>query len=189
MNQEVKMQVAAFKEKRGSSASKEGASDPNYENITLTFRNRDQPKGSRSPPKTQVPAWSRPPSESAQVPHWLHRAMMSLYILLALVCITLLALTLVKNSEMSQKLLDLKTELQNVSILVQQCQEEQKLGCTEVLKHVKETKGHVDQMKSSVQKWNEILQKLSADMKNIQHAVQKISNELKPPKQQPTPSE
>ncbi|XP_058393998.1 mast cell-expressed membrane protein 1 isoform X2 [Diceros bicornis minor] len=146
MNQEVKMQVAAFKEKRGSSASKEGASDPNYENITLTFRNRDQPKGSRSPPKTQ-------------------------------------------DSEMSQKLLDLKTELQNVSILVQQCQEEQKLGCTEVLKHVKETKGHVDQMKSSVQKWNEILQKLSADMKNIQHAVQKISNELKPPKQQPTPSE
>lgn len=30
-----------------------GVDDPAYENITLTFRNRDQPKSSHSPPKKQ----------------------------------------------------------------------------------------------------------------------------------------
>lgn len=29
------------------------ADDPNYENITFTFKNQDQPKGSHSPPKNK----------------------------------------------------------------------------------------------------------------------------------------
>uniref|UniRef100_A0A8C3WT49 Uncharacterized protein n=1 Tax=Catagonus wagneri TaxID=51154 RepID=A0A8C3WT49_9CETA len=98
MNQGIKMQAAAFKDKKkGPPACKEGADDPAYENITLTFRNRDQPKGSHSPPKNKVPARARPPSDPAQLPHWLHRAMMSLHVLLALSCIALLALVLVKS--------------------------------------------------------------------------------------------
>ncbi|KAM9730165.1 mast cell-expressed membrane protein 1 isoform 2-T2 [Dama dama] len=54
MNQKVKMQAVAFKDKRrGSSGNKEAADDPNYENITFTFKNQDQPKGSHSPPKNK----------------------------------------------------------------------------------------------------------------------------------------
>ncbi|KAB1259766.1 Mast cell-expressed membrane protein 1, partial [Camelus dromedarius] len=53
MNQ-VKMQAEAFKDKkRRSPDNKEGADDPAYENFTLTFRNRDQPKGSHSPAKNK----------------------------------------------------------------------------------------------------------------------------------------
>lgn len=109
MNQELKMQAAAFKDKKkGPPACKEGANDPAYENITLTFRNRDQSKSSHSPPKNKVPVRSRPSSDPAQFSHWLHRAMMSLHILLALSCVVLLALVLMKNSELSQELLVLK---------------------------------------------------------------------------------
>ncbi|XP_034854121.1 mast cell-expressed membrane protein 1 isoform X2 [Mirounga leonina] len=118
MKQEVKMQAAAaFKDKKERApANKEGADNPDYENITLTFKNQDKLKGSRSPLKNQgkqpsasahctalggahAPTLSRPPSESAQVPRSLHRALMILYILLALSCIILMALVLVKISE------------------------------------------------------------------------------------------
>ena len=44
-----------------------------------------------------VPVRSRPSSDPAQFSHWLHRAMMSLHILLALSCVVLLALVLMKS--------------------------------------------------------------------------------------------
>ncbi|EFB25562.1 hypothetical protein PANDA_010891, partial [Ailuropoda melanoleuca] len=109
---EVKMQAAAFKNKKQRGpADKEGADNPDYENITLTFRNQDQRKGSHSPPK--IPTLSRPPSDYAQVPRCLQRALVTLHILLTLSCIILVALVLAKNSEMSQELLVLKRELWN----------------------------------------------------------------------------
>uniref|UniRef100_A0A8C6A3Y8 Uncharacterized protein n=1 Tax=Marmota marmota marmota TaxID=9994 RepID=A0A8C6A3Y8_MARMA len=63
-----------------------------------------------------VSAQPRPSSDTAQVPAWLHRAIMSLFVLLALTFlffITLSILMLLKNSEMSRELLSLKRELWN----------------------------------------------------------------------------
>ncbi|XP_049731756.1 mast cell-expressed membrane protein 1 [Elephas maximus indicus] len=128
-NQEVKMQAAASKDKKqGGPARNQGEGDPNYENITLTFRSQVQPKCDHSPPKSQVPAQSRLPSDPAQTPRWLYRAIMSLYILLALTFIffiILSAMILVKNSELSQEFLVLKMELWNVSNSLYEIQEEQ----------------------------------------------------------------
>ncbi|XP_042784190.1 mast cell-expressed membrane protein 1 isoform X1 [Panthera leo] len=178
MNQEVKMQAAAFKDKKQRApAHKEGA-DPDYENITLTFRNQEQPRGSHSPPKNRgkqppaspnltasggapVPAWSRPAPDSAQVPRWLHRATLSLYILLALFCIVLLALVLVKNSEVSQELLVVKRELQNVSISGQQCQEEQKQGWSSIQQLVTEARQVIGMINTNVHIGNEKVKTLS----------------------------
>ncbi|XP_015327524.1 mast cell-expressed membrane protein 1 isoform X3 [Bos taurus] len=72
---QVKMQPVAFKDKRrGSSGNKEdlragflkplndlptAADDPNYENITFTFKNQNRPKGSHSPPKNKDSEMSR----------------------------------------------------------------------------------------------------------------------------------
>ncbi|XP_012900852.1 mast cell-expressed membrane protein 1 isoform X2 [Mustela putorius furo] len=127
----VKMQAAAFKDKKQRApADKEGADNPDYENITLTFRNQDQLKGRHSPSKDQhkqppanthraalggahVSTLSRRPSDSAQIPHCLHRALMSLHVILILSCVILLAVVLAKNSEMSRELLVLKRELWN----------------------------------------------------------------------------
>ncbi|XP_057566029.1 mast cell-expressed membrane protein 1 [Hippopotamus amphibius kiboko] len=179
MNQEVEMQAAAFKDKKwGSQAHKKGADDPAYENIT--FKSRDQPEGSHSPPKSK--AQSKPSSDPAQVPHWLPRAMMSLQVLLALSCIVLLAMVLVKNSEMSQELLVLKEELQNVSISVGQCQEKQEKHWNSVNSGIQEAKHSIDTVKNKVQEGNQKLKTLETVSNEIKSTSQKILQELKMPK-------
>ncbi|XP_060037597.1 mast cell-expressed membrane protein 1 isoform X2 [Erinaceus europaeus] len=51
----VRMQPAAPKDKkRGAQAHKEGEKDPEYENINLAFRNREQQKGGHLTPKNQT---------------------------------------------------------------------------------------------------------------------------------------
>ncbi|XP_014922973.2 mast cell-expressed membrane protein 1 isoform X1 [Acinonyx jubatus] len=209
LNQEVKMQATAFKDKKQRAPDhKEGSvpqgADPDYENITLTFRNQEQPRGSHSPPKNRgkqppasphltasggapVPAWSRPAPDSAQVPRWLHRATLSLYTLLALFCIVLLALVLVKNSEVSQELLVVKRELQNVSISGQQCQEEQKQGWSSIQQLITEARQDIDMIKRNVHMGNEKVKMLSTDLSQIKTKLHEISKILeKKPQPQPT---
>ncbi|KAK2489293.1 hypothetical protein MC885_007003 [Smutsia gigantea] len=77
------------------------------------------------PSSAPAPTRPRPPADSAQVPRWLHGAILTLYVLVALCCITVAASVLVKHSALSQELLDLKRELGNISASVGQCQEEQ----------------------------------------------------------------
>ncbi|CAK6445147.1 unnamed protein product [Pipistrellus nathusii] len=167
INQEVGMQAAAFKDKqRGTPAHSAAVDDPNYENITVTLRKQDHPKGSHSPPKSKVPARARPPSDSAQGPRWLHRAFTSLYILLALISIILLVLVLVKNSEMSQELLVLKREIWNVSISARECEEGQRQGWRSVEQSISNAKqridlaNHVSRIKTQSQQIMSILQKM-----------------------------
>ncbi|KAB1259764.1 Trafficking protein particle complex subunit 5 [Camelus dromedarius] len=157
MNQ-VKMQAEAFKDKkRRSPDNKEGADDPAYENFTLTFRNRDQPKGSHSPAKNKVPSQSRPPLDSAQGLYSLHRAMVSLSLLLALSCVVLLALVLMKNSEMSQELLNLKGELQNVSLSAQGCLELQKEAWSTLNQSTRMAVQGINTLKNKVQEQSQKL--------------------------------
>ncbi|XP_044609201.2 mast cell-expressed membrane protein 1 isoform X2 [Equus asinus] len=143
MNREVKMQAAAFKEKRGAPANK-GAGDPNYENIVLNFRNRDQPKSAHSSPKNQ-------------------------------------------DLETSQELLHLKRELSNVSLLVQQCQEEQKLSREDILKNIIAVKKNISMVQDKVQHMNDNLKDLSKDVSNITTNVKKIFGELEKQANKPTP--
>ncbi|XP_070944251.1 mast cell-expressed membrane protein 1 isoform X2 [Macaca nemestrina] len=179
-HQEVKMQAPAFKDKkRGISAKNQGAHDPDYENITLAFRNQDHAKGGHSRPTSQgeqtrptsqVPAQGRPPSDSTQVPRWLYRAILSLYILLALafvLCIILSAFIMMKNAEMSKQLLGFKTELWNG-------EERQK----EVWKSVQ---GNITTVRSKVEK----LEMQLADIRNINMKVQKILELLQTKPQSP----
>ncbi|XP_007951894.2 mast cell-expressed membrane protein 1 [Orycteropus afer afer] len=164
MNQEVKMQAAAFKDKKpGCLAQNKDASDPDYENISLTFRNQGRPNGNHSPPKSQVPAKSRPPSGPAQTPQWLYRAIMSLYILLALTFIffiILSAVVLVKNAEMSQELLVLKRELWNVSNSVREGQEAQNKGQTHIQWAVDQNKAAISNVNTTIQNGNDKLDTL-----------------------------
>ncbi|XP_042105943.1 mast cell-expressed membrane protein 1 isoform X2 [Ovis aries] len=148
------MQAVAFKDKRRGSAGNKAADDPNYENITFTFKNQNQPKGSHSPPKNKVPAESRPPSDTAQGHHWLPKAMMSLNTFLTLSCMVLLAVVLVKNSEMSRELVVLKEELWNVSTSVQEYQEEQKTQWGNVEQRVTAAKQSIDTVMRNVQEGN-----------------------------------
>ncbi|XP_047633226.1 mast cell-expressed membrane protein 1 isoform X1 [Phacochoerus africanus] len=187
MNQELKMQAAAFKDKKkGPPDCKEGADDPAYENITLTFRNRDQSKSSHSLPKNKVPVRSRPSSDPAQFSHWLHRAMMSLHILLALSCVVLLALVLMKNSELSQELLVLKREIWNVSISVRECQKEQKAGWSTIKERTNSNKELIEMVKNKVQEGNLKLRTLPTDLTNIRNELRKITEMLKTPSPKPT---
>ncbi|XP_037680355.1 mast cell-expressed membrane protein 1 isoform X2 [Choloepus didactylus] len=157
------MQTAEFNKKQKGPAKNKGADDPDYENVILTFRNQGQPRGCHSSPKSQVPTQSTPSSDLAKIPHWFHRAITSLYILLAVIfifCIILSALVLVKNSEMSQELLALKQELWNNSNLVRECQEEQKTGSGLLREDIQETKNFI---KSNFREGNGKLEKLQAE--------------------------
>ncbi|KAM9689117.1 mast cell-expressed membrane protein 1 [Trichechus inunguis] len=177
MNQEVKMQAAASKDKkRGGPAKNKGAEDPDYENITLTFRNQHRPKGGHSPPVSQVPAQSRPLSAPAQIPHWLYRAIMSLYILLALTFvffIILSAMVLLKNSEMSQELLVLKTELLNVSNSMRESQEEQKKSQSHVQQAISQIKMTINTVDTNVQKENVKLDTLKEELNQVKVELEK----------------
>ncbi|XP_023042517.1 mast cell-expressed membrane protein 1 [Piliocolobus tephrosceles] len=165
-HQEVKMQAPAFKDKkRGISAKNQGAHDPDYENITLAFRNQDHGKGGHSRPTSQVPAQGRPPSDPTQVPRWLYRAILSLYILLALafvLCIILSAFIMMKNAEMSKQLRGFETELWNVSNSMQACEERQKVW--------KSVQSSIIMVRSKVDK----LETQLADIRNVDMKVQEI---------------
>ncbi|XP_048669138.1 mast cell-expressed membrane protein 1 isoform X2 [Marmota marmota marmota] len=54
------MQAAAFRDKKGgNTGDHKDTHDPDYENITLTFRNRDQPRDSHLAPMNQDSEMSR----------------------------------------------------------------------------------------------------------------------------------
>ncbi|XP_028635644.1 mast cell-expressed membrane protein 1 isoform X3 [Grammomys surdaster] len=129
MSQPSRMHAPASQDKnRRKPDHNEGAHNPDYENITLAFRNKDQIKLSQSTPTNQ--AKFKPSQDTAQVPPWLYRTIMMLYVLLALIflsCIILSALVLVKNSQMSKELWTLRAELSNVSNTVWNIQEYQNL--------------------------------------------------------------
>nr|XP_012646215.1 mast cell-expressed membrane protein 1 [Microcebus murinus] len=152
------MQAAALKDKkRGSPAHREGANDPDYENITLAFRNQNQPKGGH--PRLTSQAQPKSPSDPAQVPPWLYRAIMSLYILLTvalLFCIILSALILVKNSEMSKEVQNLKAELWNVSALIRECEKTQKGGFHSVEERIAEVRKKVEKLETQPAEINKI---------------------------------
>nr|XP_025841495.1 mast cell-expressed membrane protein 1 [Vulpes vulpes] len=182
-NQKVEMQAAAFKDKKQRvPADKEGADNPDYENITLAFRNQEQPKGSHLAPKNQIPTLSRLPSDSGQLPRCLHRVIMSLYMLLALSCIILLVLVLMKNLEMSQELLALKRELWNVSVSVQECQEQQNQGWSTVRQLLVEAKRDISMVGRNAQFASEKVKTLQADISHIKNKLQEISKMPEKPK-------
>ncbi|XP_007460806.1 PREDICTED: mast cell-expressed membrane protein 1 [Lipotes vexillifer] len=181
-NQEIKMQAAAFKNKKRRSPANEGADDPAYENIT--FKTQHQPKGGHSPPENK--AQSKPASDPAQVPHWLPKAMMSLYVLLALslLLIILSALVLVKNSEMSQELLVLRSELHNVSLSVGECQDKER-------KRWNDVKQGIDTVTSKVHEGNQKLRTLAtvSSINEIKTTLQEILQMLKMPNPKLVPTD
>ncbi|XP_070314764.1 mast cell-expressed membrane protein 1 [Odocoileus virginianus] len=179
------MQAVIKHKRRGSSGNKEAADDPNYENITFTFKNQNQPKGSHSPPNNKVPAESRPPSDTAQEHHWLPKAMMSLNTFLTLSCMVLLALVLVKNFEVSRELVVLKEVLWKV----QGYQEEQKTQWATVKQNITAAKQSLDTIKRSIQEGN-LKQRQLATVQNIDEVkktLKEILNMLKMSKPSPTP--
>nr|XP_045758205.1 mast cell-expressed membrane protein 1 [Mirounga angustirostris] len=104
-----------------------------------------------------APTLSRPPSESAQVPRSLHRALMILYILLALSCIILMALVLVKISES-----------------VRECQNKNQ-GWSSVWQLIME---NINVVKRDVQSESEKMKTLLTDMNQIKNKLQEISKAL-----------
>ncbi|XP_062035263.1 mast cell-expressed membrane protein 1 [Lepus europaeus] len=183
MNQELKMQaVLPRAKKQVVPASDEGDHDPDYENVTLTHRNHDQPRSGDAPSTTsQGAAQPRPPSDAAQVPQWLYKAIMSLYILLALaflLCIILSALVLVKYSEMAEELQDLRTQLWNVSSWTQRCREEQQTGWSSVERLLHEVMNSIQGVASKAQAGSEKLKTVTAEITQINRNIQKIFEKL-----------
>ncbi|XP_004614924.1 mast cell-expressed membrane protein 1 [Sorex araneus] len=181
-NLEGKMQASTFKDKKqGAPASKEAADDPEYENITLTFKHWDQSKGRDKLPKNSGPAQKGQPSAPAPVPVWLYRAVLSLYILLALMflfCIILSAFILVKNSEMSRELLELKMELSNISNTLRVCQEEWKADQARLLDAIQETQESIGVEYKVVNGYSSKLDGIVKDTGYIKSKVNTISQNV-----------
>ncbi|XP_052610788.1 mast cell-expressed membrane protein 1 [Peromyscus californicus insignis] len=181
------MQASAFQDKnRRKPDHSEGTHDPNYENITLPFRNKDQLKLSESAPRKQ--AQPKPSLDTPQVPPWLHRTIMILYVLLALIflsCIILSALVLVKNSEMSRELWSLRGKLSNVSNMVLNCQDQQRNHWKAVQQGIQEAKNNIGVVLSKVQSGNDKLRTVPADITEIKKTLERL--EKKTPARKPEP--
>ncbi|XP_013364616.1 PREDICTED: mast cell-expressed membrane protein 1 isoform X1 [Chinchilla lanigera] len=176
------MQAAAFKDKhRGETGGSKDACDPEYENITLTCRDRNQPKGGHPGPLKRAPAQPRSPSDSAQVPVWLQRSVTSLYVFLTLIflfCIALSALVLVKTAEMSREMLSLKRELSNISNSALECQEEQRKGWIKVQRHIQEVTSSIVTVQNQVKAADQRLKPVPTDITQIKQNTQKILEAL-----------
>ncbi|EDL21944.1 mast cell-expressed membrane protein 1 [Mus musculus] len=162
----------------------EGAHNPDYENITLAFRNKDQLKLSQSTPTKQ--AKFKTSLDPAESPPWLYRTIMMLYVLLALVflsCIVLSALVLVKNSEMSKELWTLKAELSNVSDTVwniRELQNQQTRIWEAAQGDIKEVKKTLGTVMSSIQTGNDRLKTVPADITQIKKTLEALEKKAQP---------
>ncbi|XP_036065106.1 mast cell-expressed membrane protein 1 [Onychomys torridus] len=170
------MQASAFPDKnRRKPGHYEGAQDPNYENITLPFRNKDQLRLSQPAPSKQ--AQPKPSLDTLQVPPWLHRAITILYVLLGLIflaCIILSALVLVRNSEMSRELWSLRGELSNVSNTVLSCQDQQRNHWKAVQQGIQQAKNNIGEVLSKVQSGNDKLKTVPADITEIKKTLERL---------------
>ncbi|KAM9241629.1 LOW QUALITY PROTEIN: mast cell-expressed membrane protein 1 [Dugong dugon] len=180
MNQEVKMQAADSKDKKQGGLAKNKGSDPwedpDYENITLTFRNQHQPKGGHSPPMSQVPAQSRPLSAPAQIPHWLYRAIMSLYILLVLTFVFFIILSAMV--------------LLKISNSMRESQKEQKKSQSHVQQAISQIKMTINTVDTNVQKENVKLDTLKKELNQVKVELEKkMETILKPPEKKQNPRE
>lgn len=157
-----------------------GAHNPDYENITLAFRNKDQLKLSQSTPTKQ--AKFKTSLDTAQPPPQLYRTIMMLYVLLALIflsCIVLSALVLVKNSEMSKELWMLKENLFNVSDTVLNIRELQNQQ-NSVWEAVQRNIGEVKKTVSSIQSGNDKLKAVPADITQIKKTLEALEKKAQP---------
>lgn len=156
-----------------------GTHHPDYENITLAFRNKEELKLNQSAPKKQAQVKSS--LDTPQTPPWLHRTIMVFYVLLALIflfCIILSALVLVKNSEMTRELWSLRAELLNVSSLVLKCQDQQNNHWKAVQTDIREAKSNIATVSSKVQSGNDRLKTVPADITDIKKTLQALENKV-----------
>ncbi|XP_023560911.1 mast cell-expressed membrane protein 1 [Octodon degus] len=172
------MQAAAFKDKhRGETGDNKGASDPEYENITLSFRDRDQPKCGHPGPTKRALVQPRSPPDSAQVPVRLQRSIMGLYVLLILMLLfslVLSTLVLLKNAEMSREIQGLKREFSNVSHSALQCQEEQRKGWATIHRNIGEVTKSITTVQSLIEAMNQKLKSAPTEITQINRNTQKI---------------
>ncbi|XP_027700031.1 uncharacterized protein LOC114029646 isoform X2 [Vombatus ursinus] len=109
--------------------------DPDYENISMTVRNQNGALEQQSMPVHWAPAASAPRSSSGLC--LVRRSSLCLSLLLVLsflLSISLLSLVVVKSSDFSEKLMSMKSELWNVSSILQKEQENAEQLETKIIK-------------------------------------------------------
>lgn len=166
-----------------------GACEPEYQNIALPLRDRDQPKRGHPGPAKRALAQPRSAPDSAQVPAWLPRSLLSLCVLLTLsflLCIALSALVLVKSAEMSRDIAGLKREFSNFSDSAFECREEQRKGGAilrrdigEVVKSIATVRGLIEAMKHNLKSAPAEITQISKNTQKILEALEKTNT--KPP--------
>ncbi|XP_038596421.1 mast cell-expressed membrane protein 1 [Tachyglossus aculeatus] len=174
MNQKLDTeQTWKSKKKRHPKADHvEKKDDPEYENITMTFKKQHDLGIPSSPPA--VPAPIVPGPSKLSVPGWVHKSIMSLYVLLVfsfMLSIIFFLLVLVKISQVSQELENVQLALSN-SI-------QNELNTTAM-----NFSSRMDAIESKVKTLNEKLQKnldLSGQLKKLESALKTLMGRLTPP--------
>ncbi|XP_013364617.1 PREDICTED: mast cell-expressed membrane protein 1 isoform X2 [Chinchilla lanigera] len=165
------MQAAAFKDKhRGETGGSKDACDPEYENITLTCRDRNQPKGGHPGPLKRGPAGhlaSLPqPQPSPGHPQTVPRSRCG--------CRGPSR----ASAEMSREMLSLKRELSNISNSALECQEEQRKGWIKVQRHIQEVTSSIVTVQNQVKAADQRLKPVPTDITQIKQNTQKILEAL-----------
>ncbi|XP_020833801.1 mast cell-expressed membrane protein 1-like [Phascolarctos cinereus] len=148
--------------------------DPDYENISVITWKRNGALEQQSMPIHWAPAASAPSSSSGRC--LVHRPVLCLYLLLALsflLGISLLSLVVVKSSDFSEQLRSVKSELWNVSSILQKEQENTEQLEIKIIK-IKAISDACDAMVKQVSKdlssKREILNILNAKVEKLEKA-------------------
>ncbi|XP_036609679.1 mast cell-expressed membrane protein 1 [Trichosurus vulpecula] len=147
--------------------------ESDYENISVA-RNQNGALEQQSMSIQWASAASAPSNSSGL--SLVHRSILCLYLLLALnflLCIILLSLVVVKGSDFSEELMSVKSELWNVSSILQEEQDNAQQLETKIskIKAISEASDKmVKQIKNDLSSQNQILNRLSSEVEKLEKA-------------------
>ncbi|XP_043835665.1 mast cell-expressed membrane protein 1 isoform X2 [Dromiciops gliroides] len=180
INQGLSLKTKAKKKEAPKGAQRFEEDEPDYENISPTTRSQNSALEQQSMSIQQTPDASAP-SNSPGLSS-VHKSIQCLFLLVGLsflLCIILLSLMLLKSSDFSMKLMGMKSEVWNVSGILQKEQDKSQLLEAEITNMKKinnENKIMVNSFRTDLKDKSKTLENLVSQVKRLEMAQQSGSN-------------
>ncbi|XP_051825732.1 mast cell-expressed membrane protein 1 [Antechinus flavipes] len=142
--------------------------EPEYENISVTTKNNNDPLKQQSVSTQWAPAASAPSNSSRHSS--VQKSLLGIYLLLGLaflLCIVSLSLLVVKSSEFSMNLRSMKNELWNVSSRLQKEQD-----------NAQQLKTQITEIKNTTNIYNIIMRRILRDLSSSKDTLNYLKKQL-----------
>ncbi|KAM9099376.1 mast cell-expressed membrane protein 1 [Sarcophilus harrisii] len=142
--------------------------EPDYENISVITKNKNDPLKQQSVSIQWAPPASAPSNSSRHSS--VQKSLLGIYLFLGLaflLCIVSVSLLVVKNSEFSMHLRSMKIELWNVSSMLQKEQD-----------NAQQLKTQITEIKNTTKVYNKVFQQILRDLSDSSSKLNYLKNQL-----------